>query len=86
MMPIFVIHETVPGHYAQLMYSNRSASRIKSVFGNEATIEGWAVYGERMMMESGYGDDTAEQWLIYSKWNLRSVCNTILDHAVTCSG
>jgi len=86
MMPIFVIHETVPGHYAQLMYSNRSASRIKSVFGNEATIEGWAVYGERMMMESGYGDDTAEQWLIYSKWNLRSVCNTILDYGVHALG
>ena len=86
MMPIFVIHETVPGHYAQLMYSNRAASRIKSVFGNEATVEGWAVYGERMMVESGYGGDTAEQWLIYSKWNLRSVCNTILDYAVHALG
>ncbi len=86
MMPIFVIHETVPGHYAQLMYSNRSASRIKSVFGNGATVEGWAVYGERMMVESGYGDDTAEQWLIYSKWNLRSVCNTILDYGVHVLG
>ena len=86
MLPILVIHETVPGHYVQLMYSNRSASLIKSVFGNGATIEGWAVYGERMMMESGYGDDTAEQWLIYWKWNLRSVCNTILDYGVHVLG
>lgn len=86
MLPIFVIHETVPGHYVQLMYSNRSASLIKSVFGNGATIEGWAVYGERMMMESGYGDESAEQWLIYSKWNLRSVCNTILDYGVHVLG
>jgi hypothetical protein len=86
MLPILVIHETVPGHYVQLMYSNRSASRIKSVFGNDATIEGWAVYGERMMMESGFGNDTAEQWLIYSKWNLRSVCNTILDYGVHVLG
>jgi len=45
-------------------------------------VEGWAVYGERMMMEAGFGDDTAEQWLIYSKWNLRSVVNTILDYSV----
>jgi len=86
MLPILVIHETVPGHYVQLMYSNRSASLIKSVFGNGATIEGWAVYGERMMMESGYGADTAEQWLIYWKWNLRSVCNTILDYGVHVLG
>ena len=49
-------------------------------------VEGWAVYGERMMFESGYGNDTAEQWLMYSKWNLRSVCNTVLDYSVHVLG
>jgi uncharacterized protein (DUF885 family) len=82
MLPILVIHEAIPGHYAQLVYGNKSPSRIKAIFGNGAMIEGWAVYGERMMLESGYGDDTAEMWLIYSKWLLRSVCNTILDYSV----
>ena len=82
MLPILAIHEAIPGHYAQLVYGNKSPSRIKTIFANGAMIEGWAVYGERMMLESGYGDDTAEMWLIYSKWNLRSVCNTILDYSV----
>ena len=82
MLPILVIHEAIPGHYVQLVYSNKSPSLIKSLFGNGAMVEGWAVYGERMMLESGFGDDTAEQWLIYSKWNLRSVANTILDYGV----
>jgi len=82
MLPILNIHEAVPGHYVQLVYANRSPSLIKSIFGNGAMIEGWAVYTERMMLESGYGDDKAEFWLIYSKWNLRSVCNTILDYGV----
>jgi uncharacterized protein (DUF885 family) len=86
MLPILVIHEAVPGHYVQLAYANKSPSLIKSLFGNGAMIEGWAVYGERMMLESGYGEDTAEQWLIYSKWNLRSVCNTILDYSVHVLG
>ena len=72
MLPILNIHEAVPGHYVQLVYANRSPSLIKSIFGNGAMIEGWAVYTERMMLESGYGDDKAEFWLIYSKWNLRS--------------
>jgi uncharacterized protein (DUF885 family) len=40
------------------------------------------VYGERMMLESGYGDNTPEMWLMYSKWNLRTVTNTILDYGV----
>jgi uncharacterized protein (DUF885 family) len=82
MLPILAIHEAIPGHYAQLVYANKSPSRIKTIFANGPMIEGWAVYGERMMLESGYGDDTAEMWLIYSKWNLRSVCNTILDYSV----
>jgi uncharacterized protein (DUF885 family) len=82
MLPILNIHEAIPGHYAQLVYANKSPSRIKSIFGNGAMIEGWAVYGERAMLESGYGDNTAEIWLIYSKWLLRSVVNTILDYQV----
>ena len=82
MLPILNIHEAIPGHYAQLVYANKSPSRIKAIFGNGAMVEGWAVYGERAMLESGYGDNTAEIWLIYSKWLLRSVFNTILDYSV----
>jgi len=42
MLPILSIHEAVPGHYVQLVYSNRSPSLIKSLFGNGAMVEGWA--------------------------------------------
>jgi len=85
-LQILNIHEAIPGHYAQLVYANKSPSLIKSLFGNGAMIEGWAVYGERMMLESGYGDNTPEMWLMYSKWNLRTVTNTILDYAVHVQG
>ncbi|MBY0239080.1 MAG: DUF885 domain-containing protein [Burkholderiaceae bacterium] len=81
-LQILNIHEAIPGHYAQLVYANKSPSIVKSIFGNGAMIEGWAVYGERMMLESGYGDNAPEMWLMYSKWNLRSVTNTILDYSV----
>jgi uncharacterized protein (DUF885 family) len=85
-LPLLAIHEAIPGHYVQLIYNNRSPSLIKSVFQNTATVEGWAVYGERMMMESGYGEDTAEQWLFYYKWNLREICNVLLDFGVHVQG
>lgn len=81
-MQILNIHEAIPGHYTQLVYSNQSPSLIKSLFGNNAMIEGWAVYTERMMLENGYGDNADEMWLMYYKWNLRSTCNTILDYSV----
>lgn len=85
-LQILNMHEAIPGHYAQLVYANKSPSLVKSIFGNGAMIEGWAVYSERMMLESGYGDNAPEMWLMYSKWNLRSVTNTILDYSVHVLG
>ena len=86
MLQILNIHEAIPGHYAQLVYANKSPSLVKSLFGNGAMVEGWAVYAERMMLESGYGDNAPEMWLMYCKWNLRSVTNTILDYGVHVQG
>ncbi|WP_343634362.1 DUF885 domain-containing protein [Fluviicola sp.] len=81
-LQILNIHEAVPGHYTQLIYSNNSPSIIKSIFGNGAMVEGWAVYTELMMLENGYGGNSPEMWLMYYKWNLRTTCNTILDYSV----
>ena len=86
MLQILNIHEAIPGHYTQLMNANRSPSLVKALFGNGAMVEGWAVYGERMMLESGYGDNAPELWLMWCKWNLRSVTNTILDYSVHVLG
>lgn len=80
-LQILNIHEAVPGHYTQLVYSNQSPSIIKSVFGNGAMVEGWAVYAERMMLESGY-KNSDEMWLMYYKFHLRATINTILDISV----
>ena len=81
-LQILNIHEAIPGHYTQLVYANRSPSLIKAIFGNGAMIEGWAVYAERMMLESGYGGNTDEMWLMWDKWNMRVTLNAILDHEV----
>jgi len=77
------IHEAIPGHCLQGIYNNKkSPDVLRSVFQNGAMVEGWAVYSERMMLENGYGNNEPEMWLMYYKWHLRSVCNTILDYSV----
>lgn len=81
-LQILCIHEAIPGHYVQLLYANKSPSIIKSVFGNGAMIEGWAVYSEEMMLDNGFGNNEPEMRLMWYKWHLRSVCNTILDYSV----
>jgi uncharacterized protein (DUF885 family) len=85
-LQILNIHEAVPGHYTQLLHANLSPSLVKSLFGNGAMIEGWAVYAERMMLESGWGNNEPEMWLMYGKWALRVVHNAILDYAVHVEG
>lgn len=85
-LQVLNIHEAIPGHYTQLVYSNESPSMIKSLFGNGAMVEGWAVYTERMMLEEGYGNFEPELWLMYYKWNLRVIANTILDYSIQVNG
>ncbi len=82
MLQILNIHEAIPGHYTQLVHANKSSSIIKALFGNGSMIEGWAVFSEKVMLDAGYGDNAPEMWLIWSKWNLRSVVNTILDYEI----
>lgn len=84
-LQILNIHEAIPGHYVQLIYSNRNPSMIKTIFGNGAMIEGWACYVERMMIEAGY-HQSPEMQLFYDKWNLREVCNFLLDYNVQANG
>jgi len=84
-LQILNIHEAIPGHYTQLVYANRAPSKVKALFGNGAMVEGWAVYGERMMIESGYGA-SPEMTLMWGKWHLRSVTNTVLDYSVHVLG
>lgn len=85
-LQILNIHEAIPGHYTQLLHANKSPSLVKSLFGNGAMIEGWAVYAERMMLEEGWGGQEPEMWLMYGKWHLRVVTNAILDYAVHVLG
>ncbi|MES2060668.1 MAG: DUF885 domain-containing protein [Bacteroidota bacterium] len=84
-LQILCIHEAIPGHYIQLLYANKAPSIIKSVLGNGAMVEGWAVFSEQEMMDAGFGDAAPEMRLMWYKWHLRSVCNTILDYSVHAS-
>ncbi|MEB0249470.1 DUF885 domain-containing protein, partial [Mucilaginibacter sp. 5B2] len=84
-LQILCIHEAIPGHYTQLVYANKAPSMIKSIFGNGAMVEGWAVFSEQEMIDAGFGDSAPEMRLMWYKWHLRSVCNTILDYSVHSS-
>ena len=80
------LHEAMPGHYLQLMHSSRYKSPLRAVLGSGTFVEGWAIYGERVMMEQGYMNSDPFMRLINLKTYLRSVANAILDQAVHVDG
>jgi hypothetical protein len=85
MLQVLTIHEAYPGHYVQLVYSNRCPSLIRKVLQSGVFIEGWAVYTEQMMLDQGYGDGSLPLRLNQLKFYLRAVANTILDHKMHCT-
>jgi uncharacterized protein (DUF885 family) len=80
------IHEGTPGHYLQLVLSNRYPSTLRSVFGSGSFIEGWAVYAEGVMVDEGYLDHDPLMRLIQLKWYLRAITNAIIDSAIHVDG
>jgi hypothetical protein len=51
-------HEAMPGHYLQLSIARRHPDFVRKTQDSGVFAEGWAYYGEEMLMQLGlYGDD-----------------------------
>jgi hypothetical protein len=46
-------HEGIPGHFLQLSIANHLKDEIRRQHGDGIIIEGWALYGEEMLMRIG---------------------------------
>ena len=57
------IHEVYPGHFLQWLFQKRAPTRVQKLFTSYSFVEGWAHYGEQMMIEEGFGAETPESHL-----------------------
>jgi uncharacterized protein (DUF885 family) len=55
------VHEVWPGHFLQFLHSNRASWRFGQLFVGYAFAEGWAHYGEELMIEKGLAQDAPEK-------------------------
>jgi uncharacterized protein (DUF885 family) len=46
-------HEGIPGHFMQLSIANHLPDEIRRQHGDNVFVEGWALYGEEMLMRTG---------------------------------
>ena len=59
-IPAMVVHEAYPGHHLQLVTAQGLSSEVRRHIWTPVMVEGWALYCEQLMDESGYyGDDPA---------------------------
>ena len=82
-LKLLTIHEAMPGHYVQMEMANdvqpRSRRVLRSVYGNNPYIEGWAEFATQTMLDEGFLDHSPEMALTFAKEELRVIANAILD-------
>ena len=76
------VHEAMPGHYLQLAHSNefKAPTLVRAIFQSGTFIEGWAVYTEQVMAETGYGGPEVKMQQL--KMRLRAIANAIMDQSI----
>jgi uncharacterized protein (DUF885 family) len=66
-------HEGIPGHFLQLSIANHLSDEIRRQHEDGVFVEGWALYGEEMLMRTGlYPDNSAAQGQILRLSRYRS--------------
>jgi hypothetical protein len=57
------VHEVYPGHFVQGRWAERAPTRVQKAYSSYSFVEGWAHYGEQLMIEQGFGKEDPENEL-----------------------
>ncbi|MDA8391774.1 MAG: DUF885 family protein [Actinomycetota bacterium] len=55
-LPAITVHEVTPGHFSHGRYLRRLTSDVRRSLHSSGFIEGWAHFGEEVMLEHGFRD------------------------------
>jgi uncharacterized protein (DUF885 family) len=73
-------HEAYPGHHVQYSYAKRNLDPLRAVLWNGPMAEGWAVYGEGLMVKLGWGGAKNDRFKVFDLVGLLiATSNTIID-------
>ncbi|MGZ6163849.1 MAG: DUF885 family protein, partial [Myxococcaceae bacterium] len=51
------VHEAYPGHFLQALWMPRVQTKVRKLAMTNSNVEGWAHYGEQMVVEEGFADN-----------------------------
>ena len=73
-------HEAYPGHHTQTWYARQHPNPLRSTLWSGSFAEGWAVYGERLLIKEGLGGkENARYALREARSGMVVAANAILD-------
>ncbi|MFL6698426.1 MAG: DUF885 domain-containing protein [Vitreoscilla sp.] len=80
------VHEAMPGHYLQIATAANvhSPTLVRAMTYSGTFVEGWAVYAEQFMAETGFGGP--ETRMAQLKMRLRADANAIIDQKIHTAG
>lgn len=72
-------HEVMPGHYLQESIAKRHPDFIRKLQDSAVFVEGWAFYGEEMLVRLGMYDDRLDGRLFTARWERVRGARAIVD-------
>jgi uncharacterized protein (DUF885 family) len=77
-------HEIFPGHYLQFKIAARSPRKVRSLFADGVTVEGWGTFCERLLLDEGWGGPLDR--MAHYKKQLENIARAIVDIRVHTKG
>lgn len=82
-IPTLTYHETIPGHHTQMaLVGELGMPLFQSVASFNGYVEGWALYAEKLMAESGVYDNDSYGYLGYLQYAARRAARLVIDTGI----
>src|SRR5438045_9740044 len=79
-------HEGIPGHFMQLSIANHLTNEIRRQHGDGVFVEGWALYGEEMLMRTGLYPDNSPAQDLSLRWRIVGIKTGPHQHFLAVEG
>ncbi len=83
---MIITHEIFPGHYFQLKESSRNDRIVRTVFGDDLFIEGWATLCEQITLDNGWDNNNVLTRLAHLRKRLENAVRAYTSVQVHCNG
>ena len=76
-------HEALPGHHTQAWWARRDPSALRATLWSGPFAEGWAVYGEGLVVKNGFGAEKNDRYRFMDlRGHMIVASNALLDAAL----